>query len=406
MSIQHRLGQHYSKEQDLIKNYIDVLKNDTLDKVVIDPFCGEGHLIFFYLELFDFETQIKKLKNKQIRMMDLFKDNVVFVKNKLKRLYNLSDELLDEICYVNDSLLNVPKDEDYFVLTNPPYLAKNVCKKNYPEDFEKYFVDTKENDYFEIALNLYNEYNGIWIVPANLLSADLMQKLRKNLIHKLQDIRIFTKQTFEDTGVSVCTFYINNDLNEGKGCTKNICFVNDKEEYKTFTISNKHNLVKEWDEIKDTANSLNISHGYIDNKMNHGTNEITLIDPKYKKNTFFVSDEDLSKLENNVLILRTVDTGNKDGKLGLYTIEELWNEKAQGLITKISSRVYTQIFFDALPIEDQLKLKDDFNNTINSLRSQYNSIFLTNYKHSADGEQRKRIAFKDAFALMNHLNNA
>jgi len=403
-TMQHRLGQHYSKEIELVAPYDDVLLTVAPNYKVVDPFCGEGHLLFYYLDLFSPAEQLRLVESKQVLFYDLYEKNIDYVKSELSHRYNLSSDLLSEICKVNDSLLNPPSDPNFFIITNPPYLAKNVCKKSYPEDFAKYFDSAKENDYFEIALKLYSAYPGVWIVPANLLSSDLMLSLRKKLINHLSTIFIYQKKTFESTDISVCTFYLNPKISENK---KDINFINDKKSEVSFVISESGNLVEEWDIIKSIPNALNVSQGYQDAKIEQGENCVVLLDTEYKKKEFFISDSHLSLLKSNVLILRTTDTGTSGGELGLYTLEEIWGDDAKdalSLVTKVSSRIYTPIFIPEMSVEEQLSLAKKFNAKLSKLRKKYYSIFLTNYKNSSQGTQRKRISFKEAYSLINYIN--
>jgi len=400
---QHQLGQHYSKETLLVERYNNYLL-EIKNKTIVDPFCGEGHLLEHYLNLFDKNIQIEMLKNKKIMGFDIDENNIIFLRKKFKKIYNLDDNLLEEIFIVNDSLIFVDKiPNNSFIFTNPPYLAKNICKKKFPEDFDKYFNEKYKilTDYFEISLELYGKYDGLWIVPSNVLSSDIMNKLRKKILLKMDKIVVYKKKTFDDTDISVATFLIDNKLSNN---IKDIIFVSNKEEIKKFEISKNSNLVKEWDDIKSIKNSLNIKQGFLDSKIVEGDKNITLLNTNYKEEEFNISNEQYEKLNKNILILRTTDTGGKEGKIGLYTIKELWgSDKAIGLITKISSRVYTQLFFDNLSIKEQLKLKDDFNNKLNKLRLNYDSIFLTNYKNVSNENQRKRMSFKETFSLINYI---
>lgn len=402
MNTQHRLGQHYSEEEQLIVNYSNILKQNK-NKIIIDPFVGEGHLLFFYLNLFSKEEQLNILLNKKIMGFDLFENNIIFIKNKIKELYCVDDILLDELFKVRDSLLDNYLPENSFVLTNPPYLAKNVCKQKYLDDFNKYFNVFKEyNDYFEIALNQYKNVDGIWIIPSNILSSNIMLNCRKKIINKITDIYIYEEQLFKDTDISVISFYLNNSLDLNK---LTINFVNKKRILKKNFDINNFSICKEWDDISKIKNTNNISHGYLDSKIEKGIYKIIVLDVNYKEKEIEVSEEDYLKLNKNILILRTTDTGTENGEIGLYTINDIWkNKEAKGLITKISSRVYTQIFIN-LSIEEQMKLKKIFNKELSELRLKYNSIFLTNYKNSSHGKQRKRISFKESFALMNKILN-
>lgn len=108
---QHRLGQHYTSETKLLTGYKKILVSQR-DHVVVDPFCGEAHLLDFYLSLFDADTQLSLLKSKKIVGYDVSERNISFVRDSYKKKYNLDDSLLKEIFQVRDSLLDttVPKD--------------------------------------------------------------------------------------------------------------------------------------------------------------------------------------------------------------------------------------------------------------------------------------------------------
>lgn len=397
---QHRLGQHYTSEIKLLLNYKEILLGKK-DKIIIDPFCGEGHLLHFYLSLFSKTEQLSLLKNKRIMGFDISKRNIEYIKKQFKSKYNLSDKLLSEIFQVRDSLLETSIPKNSYILTNPPYLGKNICKRNYKKDFNKYFLNKYKlkNDYFEIALSEYSGCDGLWITPSNLFSSDIMKNIRKKIGKNLHNIIIYEKKTFQNTDISVATYTIeNNNISDHKEIT----FISDKSiKIFKYKLDDSNNFVKEWEEIKNYKNKRKIYQGYIDSKMSEGTEAVFLIDTKYNERKFNISKDEKDLLKKNILILRTTDTGSENGRIGLYTIEELFNtKKSIGLITKQSSRVYTQLFID-ISIEKQLRLKEDFNMEINRLRTKYNSIFLTNFKNSSNGIQRKRISFKEAFSLIN-----
>lgn len=401
---QHEYGQHYTKETILVEKYNDILLKN-INKIIVDPFCGEGHLLEHYLNLFSFDEQLILLKNKKILGLDIDEKNIFLLRKKFKDKYEIEDDLLKELFVINDSLLNnLFIKENMYIFTNPPYLAKNICKKKYPKNFDKYFKTNNldSTDFFEIRLKLYTEIDGIWIVPSNILSSDIMNNIRKKILNKMENIIIYKIKVFEDTDISITTFDIKNNLLNNN--IKKIKFVSStKENILEFKISENFNLVDEWENIKKIKNTINLKQGYINENIIKGDNKVKLINENYKEEELFITKNDLNMLRKNILILRTTDTGGKNGQIGLYTIQELWKTDAIGLITKISSRIYTQLFFENLTIEEQLKLKNDFNLKLNDLRKKYDSIFLTNYKNVSNENQRKRITFKESYSLINYL---
>jgi len=232
-----------------------------------------------------------------------------------------------------------------------------------------------------------------------------MKRSRREIIFYLEEIYVYEKKMFNDTDISVCTYLVNRDKKTSK--EKEITFISNEKRHNTYKLTKEGELSSKWEDIQKTKNTMKISQGYIDTKIEEGNEKVKVLDTSYDIKEISISKEQKEKLEKNILILRTTDTGTKIGKLGLYTISEIWGEdkkECKGLITKISSRVYTQIFFrEELNKEKQLKLKDNFNEKINELREEYNSIFLTNYKNSSNGEQRKRVSFDQVYKLINYL---
>ncbi|RUM58913.1 MAG: SAM-dependent DNA methyltransferase, partial [Persephonella sp.] len=100
---------------------------------------------------------------------------------------------------------------------------------------------------------------------------------------------------------------------------------------------------------------------------------------------------------------RTVDTGSCDGRAGLYLIKELG---VDGIITEKPYRTHPiPIFFEPeLTIEQQLKLKDDFNNCLEYLRELTDSEFMTTYKYSNSGYIRKYLGLTQVKRIISILD--
>lgn len=104
-----------------------------------------------------------------------------------------------------DTLRNPPSFSDKFVITNPPYLARNKC--NDKEIYEKY----GEDDLYKCFLKILIEnpcVGGILILPVNFLSCP---KLLKSFIdvYQILKMNVFEEQVFDDTTSSVCSFAFN-----------------------------------------------------------------------------------------------------------------------------------------------------------------------------------------------------
>ena len=146
------LGQYFTKDEVWLRPHIKehIISLMEKYKLCVDPFAGDGHLLNI-AKVFGYETVGHDID------ADICKKNGWGVPN--------------------DSLMNVIRHKDAFVLTNPPYLAKNSAKRMKSE-MVSYFqpgaipgIEIEMlgvlDDLFKFAiekvLQTYNE--SIWIVP-------------------------------------------------------------------------------------------------------------------------------------------------------------------------------------------------------------------------------------------------
>ena len=172
-------GQFYTKNYDYILQNMKIPNNITN---FIEPFSGEGDLVKF---IKDNATEPNKIN---IDTFDIDPKTSCTIKR--------------------DTLLDPPSYKDKFVITNPPYLARNKSKnkrlfdKYNCNDLYKCFIITLMNDVCD---------GGIIIIPLNFISSIRKSDidLRKNFfqIYHARIINIFEEQVFEDTSYSVCSIY-------------------------------------------------------------------------------------------------------------------------------------------------------------------------------------------------------
>lgn len=183
-----QLGQYYTKNYEIILNDIHPPKSQQ----VIEPFVGDGSLLPF----------IEKYEPKSIEMYDI-------------QPTITNPKLIGKVI-VRDTLKNPPELKDKFIITNPPYLARNKSK-------DKTIFDTyDENDLYKCFIrHVINQkpIGGIMIIPVNFWSS--MRKsdiiIRKDFVSvfKITRINIFEEQVFNDTTYSVSSFMFLH-LNESK----------------------------------------------------------------------------------------------------------------------------------------------------------------------------------------------
>jgi hypothetical protein len=142
-------------------------------------------------------------------------------------------------------------------------------------------------------------------------------------------------------------------------------------------------------------------------EKNKGEIPITVIDvneydgKEYAKKTLYVNEQLYTKVKNNILFVRTLDTGSIDGRAGLYVIKEVFGVDGI-LVSKAPYRTHPiQIFFTPyLPAEIQLLLKDYFNIVLEYFRELTDSDFMTTYKYSDSAYTRKYLGLTQVKKLI------
>lgn len=333
-----QLGQFYTTNYNYILSNMEIPSGV---KTIIEPFVGNGDLLKF----------IKKKSNYKLELYDIDPK----IKSALKR----------------DTLSNPPNYSGKFILTNPPYLARNKSKKK--DIFEKY----KCNDLYKcFIVNIIEDVceGGIIIIPLNFLSSirktDI--KLRKKFLEKysIKIINIFEEQVFNDTSYSVCSIYF---IKKNNDKINNI---------KTYIYPSK----KEIDIHLSSKNNYTIGGEIYNLEQN----------PKY------IVQRATKKTKKNMtnILLKCIDD-NKDSQLGFKIVKD--EDRFIDNTEKLSARSYaTLVINKSLTIERQKELVDKMNKFIQEKREKYNSLFLTNYRES-NSIARKRISFDLAFKICNYL---
>ena len=330
-----QLGQFYTTNCEYILSNMGI--PDSV-KTIVEPFVGHGDLLKF-------------IKNKDNYNLEIY-DIDPKINNAIKR----------------DTLRNPPDYTDKFILTNPPYLARN---KNKEKDlYEKY----KCNDLYKcFIINIISNLcqGGIFIIPLNFLSSIRKSdiELRKRFLEKytIKIINIFEEQVFDDTSYSICSLQFNNKQN------KNIK-INIYPSKKKINIS----LTSE--------NNYTIGGEIYNLKQN----------PEFKVQR---ATKYTTKNITNIL-LKCIDD-NKDSQLGFKIVSN--NDRFIDTTEKLSARSYaTLVINHPLTLQEQEILVGKMNKYIQEQREKYNSLFLTNYRES-NSIARKRISFDLAFKICNYM---
>ena len=333
MTSKKNLGQFYTTNYDYILKEMKI-PQDVVN--IIEPFAGNGDLLEF-------------LKNENSKY--------------LLECYDI-DPKKDWIVQ-RDTILYPPDFTDKFLLTNPPYLARNKSKDKI--SYDKYMV----NDLYKchiVEISRQKLRGGIIIIPLNfwcsMRKGDII--LRKNFLEKYHIIRVnlFEQSVFDDTDYSVCSIQFSyNDLKN----TKEISF--------HIYPSNKILCCKLSDDNNYTIG------GEIYNLPQN---------KKYKIGRLIRGME-----PSTDILLKCIDD-NPTNRLGLSIQEEHFYDNTEHK----SERSYATITIEPIISQEiQKKLVEDFNSFLDKNRKKYNSLFLSNYRENA----RKRISFELSFQIINYL---
>lgn len=339
-----QLGQFYTT------NYAYILQNmyipDNISNI-IEPFAGAGDLLKF-----------------------IYKD-----KDKYKiECYDIEPK--KDFIIKRDTLLNPPNFNGAFVITNPPYLARN--KSDDKEIYDKY----NTNDLYKCFISLLigsSCSGGILVLPLNFLSsirkADI--KLREKFVKKYDIIlcNIFEEQVFNDTSYSICCLQFS-AKNDTSSCCD--CYIYPSNKRISFVLN--------------AGNNYTIG-GKIYNLLRN---------TKYKidRATRLVKNDD-ENLITNILVKCLDDSLNS--KIGLSMVDDLTKEKYIDRSPNLTARSYAILVIEPrITEEEQSSLVDKFNTYLNEYRDKYNSLFLTNYRES-NSIARKRISFGLVYEICGYL---
>ena len=363
-----QFGQFFTTNSDYI---LQGFKRFVKNKEIIDPFAGNQDLIKWS----------EKNNCKKITGFDCDKK---YVDNKK--------------VFYNDSLNNPKKYK--FICTNPPYLHKNKADKKTKERFflgiHSHFEDLYQISIFSIL----NCEEGILIVPLNFLSAENSKKIRNLFFEKFEIIKlnIFSEQVFEDTTYNVISFYFKKKKYYAEK-NKITAMVLPEKKQISFIVEKKFG----WqfggnflNKIKNAKNYLGIFR-LTEDFLQSGEYEIEMALQNIKdKRNFRVSQNIKRILGKNILFLRAIDS--KNGKK--IQLEDIRKYNISGLVGKNTSRNMAHLIFEQeIPIEEQERLIQEFNQELNRNRQKYFSFFLTNFRDN----NRKRISFDLAYKFLNYL---
>ena len=316
------LGQFYTTNYEYILEGFDIPNGSK----AIEPFVGQGDLLKWVGPRYSVEA------------------------------YDI-DPKIDAI--TRDTLANPPDYEGKFVITNPPYLAKNKNKDK--TIYDKYAVDDLYKAFLK-SLVEGNVQGGIVIVPLNFISYR-DKKIRNTFFqnYNITKMKIFEETVFRDTSYTVCAFQFS------KGKQMGTLPATILPSSKKIDLS----LEEKW--------GWRVG-GHLHEKKNS----------KYKIGRLLPGHTPSSDL-----FLYAIDTGTNDGRIRLAV-------KKEHFYGKNTDRAFATITTN-IPIKDEQLVAKKFNEQLESYRSQYHSLFLTNYRNSTKSYARKRISFDMCYNMIKEI---
>jgi hypothetical protein len=317
-------------------------------RCVIEPFAGKGDLL---------EWLVKNGNTLPVEMYDIDpkKDGIV----------------------QRDTLMNPPNYKDAWILTNPPYLARNKC------DTKGIFDMYETNDLYKCFITSLTKKEpcagGIFIIPAGffLSPRDLDVRCRNDFLSKytLRKVKYFEETVFPDTTTTVVAFAFE----------------------KSPTLLTEQTV--EW--VSMPSKETKVFKMTKENDWIIGGDIYKLPVPKGIKVRRHVEGQTLKTNEQRTsMTLCALDSGTKDGRICL--------EYKEGYVypAKDCSRTYATLCVQGktLSAEDQKRLCLEFNELVEKKRSETWSLFLPQYRESKE-YARKRIPFELAYTIVLHLIN-
>ncbi len=417
-------GEHLTSIE-IFKTFILPEIKDSLYKYVwVDLFCGKGNLILPILDLIPLNERIDFFKH-HIFLFDI-QENMIHQAIKNAKTYGIPKEIAKNNIQLKDTLLNYPDFSSLqypvYHITNPPYLYVGYIAKHYKTHLQ-YFSGKNQGyqDLYQIAL-MNDLKHGleklIYIIPSNFLFGfSVSNKIRKDFLlhYNIKNAIIFEKKIFEFTGTNVGIFFFEK---KSTPSTEPISFKAKKihhkiihKHYKLF-YKNSYRAGGEFDEFVSMFQSptpLKIKF-YLtlkDLEQNQGNIPLTFLNVNHFSNgayqilNYNVNHTLYNKIKKNPLVLRTLDTGNWEGRAGLYDVKETFNVDGV-LVTKEKYRTHPiQIFITPeLNTEDLYLLKDYFNVMLEYFRKKTDSEFMTTYKYSHAEYIRKYLGLSQAKQLL------
>lgn len=312
---------HYTRRTKQICGNLTKFVPDNV--VLVEPFVGEGDLVSLF-------------------------------PSRKWELYDIMDKGNN---VVQDTLLNPPNYKAKWVITNPPFLARNKAKNK--TIYEKYHTDDL---YKAFLLSILECDGGIVIIPTNFFTDEKTAEVRKKFLStfKILFLNIFTKPVFDTTTYSVCSFAFERENNTEQNL---FCSIDNNFILSPITLRAEYNYRLAGEVYHSLDNIKCIFNRLTENSINFPTKmKLYAIDTRAEKIHISIEDEPY--------------------------------------VGKPTDRTYaTFTCARELTEEQQILITQRFNDFMTNFREKYHDLPLTNYRDY----NRKRISFTFAYKLLSYI---
>jgi hypothetical protein len=337
-------GQFYTTNSSYILEGFDLPPSDI--RCIVEPFAGKGDLL------------------------DWVKQSGCTAKIEA---YDIDPKHAD--VQKRDTLLHPPDYSNAWILTNPPYLARNKCEKK--EIYDMYDTNDLYKCFLTSVVNQNNCRGGIFIIPAGFFFSprDIDVRCRHAFLKTfhITKVKYFEETVFDDTTTTIVAFSF---------------------ERATSELSDQH---VDW--VLLPSNLQKTFHMSAASDWIIGGDIYTIPVPDTVKVRRHVENQPLRDNEQQLHItLNALDSGTKDGRIGLtYKKDYIYPAKE-------CSRTYAtfRITGKRLNEEEQIQLCKEFNQFLEEKRKDTWSLFLPQFRESKE-YARKRIPFELAYRIFLHL---
>jgi hypothetical protein len=340
-TIKKEKGQFYTTNADYILSGMSGPPNNI--RCVLEPFSGQGDLID-WLKQKDYKGQIE--------------------------CYDIDPKTTNAMR--RDTIKYPPDYTDTWILTNPPYLARN--KSNNKELYDMYDATDLYKCFINSVVQQNNCKGGIFIIPVSFFLSPMGKNIRCRADFmkrfKITKVNYFEESVFNDTTTSVVAFSFEKSKQELTEQNLNWTFFPSRLE-RSFHVDETTGWIIGGD-IYNLSVPPNVSiRRHVEGKPIENNEQLTFI------------------------TLKALDDNDESGKINLsYKKDHIYKAKD-------SSRTYATLCISGKTLSEteQIELCDKFNNFMNKKRQETFSLFLPQFREGS----RKRIPFDLAYRVILHL---